>query len=250
MTEPVGVERRDHVLVVRLQRPAKRNAIDAAVTAGLDDALDQLEDDPDLWVGILTGDGPFCAGTDLAAGAGEPTERGGEYGTVRRRRVKPLIAAVEGFAYGGGLELVLACDLVVAGQSTLFGLPEVARGLVATCGGLFRTTNALPLNIGRQLLLTGRPITAERAWSFGLVNELAEDGHALDGALALAQQICANSPLAVRATMRAITTAVEAGDALGWSATEQAMADVEGSADHQEGVAAFLDKRPPQWTGR
>ncbi len=151
------------ILVVTIRREAKRNAIDAQTTAGIDAALDRLEDDETLRVGILTG-GPsmFSAGTDLLRTAGPPTPRGGEYGIIRRKRRKPLIAAVEGFALGGGMEIVLACDLVCASRGTRFGLPEVQKALVPTCGGLFRPVRALPLNIARELMLTGDPLEAEQ----------------------------------------------------------------------------------------
>jgi enoyl-CoA hydratase len=247
----VTVERHGHVLIATMRRPAKRNAINAEMTAGLDEALNLLDDDPDVWVGILTGsDGVFSAGTDLANGAGGPSERGGEYGLVRRRRSTPLIAAVEGVAYGGGFELVLSCDLVVAARDATLGLPEVARGVIATCGALFRAPRALPVNIGRQLLLTGQPLSAERAWSLGLVNELAESGTALDVALELATRICADSPAAVRSTLRAVDAVLGASDELGWSATAEALTEVTASADMGEGISAFLEKRPPEWTGR
>ena len=156
MSDAVLVETRDNVLVMTISRPEARNAINSAVASGLAAALDRLDEEPALSVGVLTG-GPtvFSAGTDLIAGAGEPTERGGNYGVVRRRRGKPLIAAVEGLALGGGMEIALACDLVVAGRGAAFGLPEVARGVVATCAGLFRGPRALPLNVARELLLTG-----------------------------------------------------------------------------------------------
>ena len=164
----VGTERHGPVLLVRMEREHKRNAIDAALTAGLDAALNALDDDPRLLVGVLAGDAvAFSAGTDLAGGAGEPTRRGGNYGVVRRERDTPLVAAVEGLAYGGGFELVLACDLVVASRTARFALPETARGLVANCGALFRAQRALPRNIALEMLLTGEPLAAERAWSLG-----------------------------------------------------------------------------------
>jgi enoyl-CoA hydratase len=246
----VAVERHGHVLVIRMQRLSKRNAIDAEMTRGLDEALNTLDDDPSLWVGILTGDGGiFCAGTDLAAGSGPPTERGGAYGVVKRVRTTPLIAAVEGLALGGGFELVLACDLVVAAQSATFGLPEVTRGVIATSGALFRAPRALPLNIGRAMLLTGERINAERAWSLGLVNELAADGEALEGALDLARRICLNSPNSVRATLTAVQATTDAQDEAGWEATSVGLSKILDSADMREGVEAFMQKRTPNWPG-
>jgi enoyl-CoA hydratase len=247
----VTTERRGRVLVIRMDRPEKRNAVDAAMTAALDAALNELEDDPELWCGVLTG-GPqmFCAGTDLAAGAGTPTQRGGNYGVVRRERTTPLVAAVDGIAYGGGFEIVLACDVVVAGRSARFGLPEVARGVIANCGALFRAPRPLPLNVAKQMLLTGQPLPAERAYALGLVAELTDDGEALTGALAIAEQICANSPLAVGVTLKAVDRVAGAGDELGWAATADGSAVIDVSADRAEGVAAFLEKREPQWTGR
>ncbi|AEA24650.1 enoyl-CoA hydratase-related protein [Pseudonocardia benzenivorans] len=247
----VTTERRGHVLLVRMERPAKRNAVDAAMTAALDAALNDLEDDPDLWCGVLSGGpGMFCAGTDLAGGAGEPTPRGGNYGVVRRVRSTPLVAAVEGIAYGGGFEIVLACDVVVAGRSARFALPEVARGLVANCGALFRAPRPLPLTVAKQMLLTGQPIGAQRAFDLGLVSELVDDGAAEDAAVALAEQICANSPVAVRATLRAVDAVAGLPDERGWTATAVAGVAIADSADRAEGIAAFLEKRPPRWTGR
>src|SRR3954452_18722674 len=202
---PVITERRGRVLVVRLDRPSKRNAIDAEMAAGLDAAMNTLHDDPEIWAGVLTGtDEAFSAGTPLVAGPGAPPPRAGEYGLARRRRTTPLVAAVEGVALGGGFELVLSCDLVVASRTALFGLPEVRLGLVANCGGLFRGPRLLPVNIARELLLTGDPMTAERAWSLGLVNELTDAGGAVAGALTVAERICANAPTAVRATLGAL----------------------------------------------
>jgi enoyl-CoA hydratase len=248
----VTTERRgDHILVVRIERPQKRNAIDADTTAGLDAALNTLDDDPDLWVGVLAGTSvAFSAGTDLADGAGPPTPRGGNYGVVRRDRATPLIAAVEGLAYGGGFEIVLACDLVVAARTARFALPETARGLVANCGALFRAPRALPLNIAREMLLTGDPLAAERAWSLGLVNRLVEPGEAEQIALELAERICANAPVAQSLSLRGVAAADADRDALGWAATERASAEVQASADAAEGVAAFREKRAPQWSGR
>ncbi|MFD0331461.1 enoyl-CoA hydratase-related protein [Streptacidiphilus monticola] len=193
--ELVQTRRHGRVLEVRICREERRNAVDRRVADGLDAAFNLLEDDPKLWVGVLTGTGRvFSAGSDLTAGGDYVTERGGAYGLVRRQRRKPLIAAVEGAALGGGLELVLACDLVVASTSARFGLPEVKLGLVARCGGLFRGPRALPVNLAREMVLTGDPIDAQRAHAHGLVNRLTAPGHALPTALELADRICDNSP--------------------------------------------------------
>ncbi len=247
----VHTEDRGRVLVVRMDRTDKRNAIDAEMTAGLDAALNRLEDDDALWSAVLTGgEAVFCAGTDLIAGAGTPTARGGPYGVVARARTKPLVAAVEGLALGGGMELVLACDLVVAGRSATFGLPEVSRGVVATCGALFRGPRALPLNVARELLLTGDRLTADRAERLGFVNRLVEDGAALETAVALAERVCANAPVSVRATLHAVEQLVGADDDSGWAATTAATERVQASEDLREGISAFAEKRVPVWQGR
>lgn len=247
------VARRRHgrVLVISMERARKRNAIDRAMADALDDALNELDDDHDLWAGVLTGGTDvFSAGSDLTAGGDYSTERGGEYGIIRRRRRKPLIAAVEGPALGGGLEVVLACDLVVAASTARFGLPEVTIGVVPTCAGLFRGPRALPLNVARQLILTGRPIEAARAYDVGFVNVLTAPGQALEEALALAHQLCANAPVSVQACLQAVNDVISGDDDLGWEQTDQALRAAAGSADAREGVAAFLEKRPPVWTGR
>jgi enoyl-CoA hydratase/carnithine racemase len=245
----VSTERRGRAMIIRLDRPAKRNAVDPETTAALDAALNELADTADLWVGVLTGTETFfSAGSDMALTSGDPTVRGGEYGVIRRRRTKPLIAAVEGFALGGGMEIVLACDLVVAGRSARFGLPEVSRGLIPTCGGLFRAQQALPLNIARQLILTGQPLPAERAWSLGLVNELVDDGTALDAAVVLAEQVIENSPTSITESLIAMQESADATDAAGWRATARAIDHVIGSPNSAEGLTAFFERRPPEWS--
>jgi enoyl-CoA hydratase/carnithine racemase len=217
----------------------------------LDAALNTLDDDPELWVGVLTGTPEvFSAGSDLTARGDYVTERGGEYGIIRRRRRKPLIAAVEGPALGGGLEIVLACDLVVASTAATFGLPEVRIGVVPTCAGLFRGPHALPLNVARQLILTGRPIDARRAHEVGLVNALTEPGGAVGEAVRLAQEICTNAPVSVQSCLAAVNALAAAGDELGWEQTTAALGAAAASADAREGVRAFLEKRPPVWSGQ
>lgn len=250
---PVVSERagRDgRVLVIRLDRDAKLNAMDREMTLGLDAAMNTLEDDGELWAGVLSGNGrAFSAGSDLADPDRNHTERGGPYGLIRRERRKPLIAAVDGLAFGGGFEMVLACDLVVASRRARFALPEVKRGLLALYGGVFRGARALPLNLAREMVLTGEPIGAERAHMLGLVNRLCEDGAALDAALALAEQICANSPVAVRESLRVINHSIDASDEAAWQLSADAAKVVRASHDSQEGIEAFLAKRAPRWTG-
>ena len=247
----VDHERRGAVLVVTIRREEKRNAIDAEVAAGIDEALNLLEDDPDLRVAVLTG-GPsmFSAGTDLKKTAGTPTVRGGEYGVIRRHRTKPIIAAVEGFALGGGMEIVLACDLVVASRGTRFGLPEVQRALLPIYGGLFRPVRALPLNVGRELVLTGDPLDADRAYALGLVNRLTEPGGALDEALVLAGRIAGNGPVAVREAMRALQAVAAGDEPVCWALSDSVQATIVRSADAAEGRDAFLERRDPVWKGR
>ena len=247
----VRAERTGRLLVVRMCREAKRNAVNRQLADELDAAFNQLEDDDDLWAGVLTGTGSvFCAGSDLTAGGDYLTERGGEYGLIRRRRRKPLIAAVEGPALGGGLELVLACDLVVASRTARFGLPEVSRGLVASSGALFRAPRALPASVARELLLTGEPIDADRGYAVGLVNQVTEPGDAVAAAVALGERICANAPVAVQATLVAANRWLAAAEEFGWQVTADALATIGASQDYQEGIAAFLEKRSPRWAGR
>ena len=243
--------REGRVLVISMRRAAKRNAIDRAMADALDEALNELDDDGDLWAGVLTGtDDVFSAGSDLTARGDYVTERGGEYGIIRRTRRKPLVAAVEGPALGGGLEIVLACDLVVAATTAQFGLPEVRIGVVPTCAGLFRGPRALPLNVARQLILTGRPINAARAYELGFVNVLTEPSQALPEAERLAGEICENAPVSVQSCLAAVNRLTSADDALGWEQTGAALSAAASSADAREGVRSFLEKRPPVWRGR
>ena len=241
----------ERTLVIGLDRPAKRNAINGAVTRGLDEALNLLEDDDDLWCGVLTG-GPstFCAGADLVEGPGAPTERGGIAGIMERVRPKPLVAAVEGPALGGGLELVLACDLVVASRTATFGFPEVKRGLLPDFGGVFRAPRVLPANVAREMLLTGEPIGAERAERLGFVNRLVEPGTTLDIALGLAATICGNAPLAVRASLALARQEINGDETGDWSASHAAFDRLLATEDLAEGVAAFFERRDPRWQGR
>src|SRR5215217_9007151 len=200
----VLTERRDRVLLITLNRPEVRNAVNAALAEGVAAALDELDSDSELSVGILTGAGGFfSAGMDLGAFVkGESPYVGdrGFAGIARRASEKPLIAAIEGFAVAGGLEIALACDLIVAAEGAKLGVPEAKRGLVAAGGALRQLPRRLPGAIAMELALTGETVSAERAAELGLVNRLAEPGHALEGALELADQVAANAPLALRAS--------------------------------------------------
>jgi enoyl-CoA hydratase/carnithine racemase len=247
----VQTTRRGRVLVVKLDREDKRNALNRAITPGLDAAMNELEDDPELWCGVLTGgDRYFSAGADLSEGPGEPTPRGGLVGLIRRERSKPLIAAVEGFALGGGLELVLCCDLVVASQTAVFGLPEVKRGLMPDFGGAFRVARHLPTNVAREMLITGEPIGADRAERLGFVNRLCEPGQATETAVALAESICANAPLAVREGLAVFNREVVPDEDPLFAFSDAAHARLLASQDMREGVTAFFERRSPTWTGR
>jgi enoyl-CoA hydratase len=228
----VVTSRHGRTLVIRIDREDKRNALNPAITAGIDRAMNELEDSPELWCGILTGGTRvFSAGADLKTGPGEPTERGGLVGLIQRRRAKPLIAAVEGLALGGGVELVLCCDMVVAARTAAFGLPEVKRGLMPDFGGAFRITRVLPRNIAYELLVTGDPLSAERAERLGFVNIVTEPGGALDAALALAERVNANAPLAVRAALGIAHREVAPDETTSWGHSDGAHAALLKTAD-------------------
>ncbi|HEX5365882.1 MAG TPA: crotonase/enoyl-CoA hydratase family protein [Acidimicrobiales bacterium] len=252
----VEFEQRGPFAVVKINRPEARNAVNGAVAQGIEDAIDKIEADDDIWVGILTGEPPvFCAGADLkeinaGTASGLQTERGGFGGITQRERTKPIIAAVDGPALAGGTEIVLACDLVVASRTATFGIPEVKRSLVAGAGGLFRLPRKLPVNIAMEMALTGDPITAEAAHQHGLVNRLCEPGQALDVAAELAGQICANAPVAVRASRKVVAEGATAPEEVGWKLSGEGILAATSSADFKEGLTAFIEKRPPRWTGR
>ncbi|HLI53782.1 MAG TPA: crotonase/enoyl-CoA hydratase family protein [Acidimicrobiales bacterium] len=245
-----------HVAVMTINRPEARNAVNGEVAAGIEEAIDRLEADDSLWLGILTGVPPvFSAGADLkeinaGRAASLQTARGGFAGITRRDRSKPIIAAVDGPALAGGTEICLACDLIVASTNAQFGIPEVKRCLVAAGGGLFRLPRKLPFNLAMELALTGDPIDAERAHHFGLVNHLCQPGEALAAAKDLARRIEANAPVAVRASRRVILAAVTEDEDTGWRLSGEGMAEAMSSEDMKEGLTAFIEKRPPNWKGR
>ena len=244
------------VAVIRLNRTEARNAINGEMARSIEAALDRLEDDDDLWVGILTHEGSvFCAGADLkeiAAGRMSElvTERGGFGGIVLRERTKPLIAAVDGHAVAGGTEIALACDLRVASTVSVFGIPEVKRSLVAAAGGLVRLPRVLPPAIAMELAVTGDTLSAERAHHFGMINEICEPGQSVATARALAARITANAPLAVRQSRQLILDAPNQSDREGITAAGRVMVELSHTEDFAEGPRAFIEKRPPEWTGR
>ena len=251
---PVIVQHRGAISVITINRPAARNAIDRATSVALADAFAELDDRPDLAVGVLTGAGGiFSAGMDLKAFArGERAYVPGRgfAGLVESPPKKPLIAAVEGWALGGGFEIVLACDLVVAGAGARFGLPEVTRGLVPRAGGAMRLPRRVPYAVAMELLLSGQPLDAARAERFGLVNEITADGEALDAAVVLAGTIAKNAPLALAAAKRVV---MESGNWPPDAAFERQAPILEAvfaSEDAQEGARAFQERRQPVWQGR
>jgi enoyl-CoA hydratase len=252
--DPVLREHRGRILLITINRPDQRNAVNAAVAHGIGAALDELDADADLSVGVLTGAGKgFCAGMDLKAfvtGERPYVEGRGFAGITQRAADKPLIAAIEGFAVAGGLEVALACDLIVAARGARLGVPEVKRSLVAAGGALLRLPRALPRNVANELALTGDPIEAERAHELGLVNRVAEPGQALAAALELAETIAANGPLALAATKRILVEAADWPDAEFFARQAEISDPVFASEDAREGATAFAERRDPVWKGR
>ena len=251
--DAVLVDREGPTLVITINRPKARNAINRATSEAIAEAVDRLDADPSLNVGILTGSGGhFCAGMDLKAFlAGERVELEGRglAGICERPPVKPMIAAIEGYALAGGFEIALACDLIVAADSAQFGIPEVRRGLIAGSGGLIRLPLRMPRQIALEYALTGKPMGALEARQWGLVNRLTAPGGALDGARALAAEIAANGPLAVAMTKRVFAEAPDWPAAELWTRQREILEQVIASADAREGALAFAEKRAPSWTG-
>jgi crotonobetainyl-CoA hydratase len=255
------VERRGDVMVITINRPDARNAINAAVSIGVGDALDEAQNDPAVRAVVLTGAGDksFCAGADLKAIARRESiyhpdhSEWGFAGYVQHFIDKPTIAAVNGTALGGGTELALASDLVVADERAMFGLPEVKRGLVAAAGGVFRIMDHLPRKVAVELLLTGEPLTARDALAWGLINQIVTQGSVLDAALALAARVTVNAPLSVQASKRiayGVDDGVITGDEPGWERTVREMRTLIRSEDATEGPRAFAEKREPVWKAR
>lgn len=251
--QSVTTERRDAVLVITIDRPEARNSVDPSVAAGIENALNQLEADESLRVGVITGNGGyFSAGMDLKAFArGERpfTERGGFAGIVERTTDKVLIAAIEGFAVAGGLEIALACDLLVAARDAKLGIPEVGVGVIAAGGALLHLHRRIPYHVAMELAVTGEPIDAEQAAGLGLINRLAEPGDALDLALELAGKVAANAPLAVAASKRTILASRDWAAAEEWGLQRQLAEPAFASADALEGARAFAERRQPVWRG-
>jgi enoyl-CoA hydratase/carnithine racemase len=253
-TNVVLHERRGGVLIITLNRPAQRNAVNREVATQVAAALDLLDADAEIAVGVLTGaGGTFSAGMDLKAFAQgvAPILPGRGFGGITRAEVrKPLIAAVEGWALGGGFEMVLACDLIVAASDARFGFPEVTRGLVAAEGGLVRLPRRLPYHVAAQLLFSGEPLSASDAGRYGLVNMVTEPGAALDGALELAARIAKNAPLALAAVKQVMRATQGLNDSDAFTHQDELTAGLIKSEDAHEGALAFTEKRPPVWHGR
>jgi len=250
----VTYEKHGNIGLFTLNRPEARNAISHDVSTQLEEHLDAFEADEDAWVAILAANGPvFSAGADLksvSSGKRIETEKGGFAGLVRYPRTKPLIAAVDGPALAGGLEIVLACDLVVASTAASFGIPEVKRSLIAGAGGLFRLPASIARNVAMELALTGDPISAERAFQLGLVNDLCEPGSVVQAATELANRVVVNAPVAVRQSRMVILESHGRSDEDGWDITKDHFRVVFKTEDFKEGPLAFVEKRDPVWKGR
>jgi crotonobetainyl-CoA hydratase len=257
----VLVDRAGNVMVITINRPEARNAVNSAVSIGVGDALHEAQHDPEIRAVVITGAGDksFCAGADLKAIARRENlyhpDHGdwGFAGYVHHFIDKPTIAAVNGTALGGGTELALASDLVVAHELAKFGLPEVKRGLIAAAGGVFRVMEQLPRKVAMELLLTGEPLTASDAWEWGLINQVVKEGSVVDAALALAARVTVNAPLSVQASKRiayGVDEGVIADEEVGWERTMREMRSLIRSEDAREGPLAFAEKREPLWKAR
>jgi enoyl-CoA hydratase len=253
-TQLVLTERQDGVLTITLNRPAQRNAVNRDVAVQLAAALDELDADPTLSVGVLTGaGGTFSAGMDLKAFAGgqTPILPGRGFGGLTQAVVrKPLIAAVEGWALGGGFEMVLACDVIVAAQNAKFGLPEVKRGLIAGEGGVIRLPQRIPYHVALAVLLTGEPLAAVDAEHYGLISKLTEPGAALAAAHQLARHIAVNAPLALAKVKAVLRDTQGLNDAAAFARQSEDAHSLLDSEDAREGALAFAEKRAPVWRGR
>ena len=248
-------------ILITLNRPEARNAINGDVAAAFEAAIDALEGDDEVWVGVLRANTAgqerpvFCAGADLKAiNSGQAgslnTARGGFAGFVYRERKKPVIAAVDGLATAGGCEIVLSTDLVVASTRSAFGLAEVLRNLVAGAGGLFRLPQLIGKNAAMEVILTGQPLTAQRAYELGMVNRLVEPAHVEAEAMALAERICGAAPLAVWESRKVVNASMYESEETLISMTNKAFGAILASEDTKEGLTAFIEKRPPNWKGR
>ena len=261
MSDVVTYEVQGKVALITLNRPEARNAVNGDVAQGLEAAINQMEEDPNVWVGILRANTAgqerpvFCAGADLKAiNSGQAgslnTALGGFGGFVYRQRNKPVIAAVDGLATAGGCEIVLAADMVVATTRSAFGLAEVMRNLIAGAGGLFRLPRAIGQATAMEVILTGQPLSAERAYALGLINRLVEPGKAEESAFELASRVCLAAPLAVWASRKIVLAAAYENDETLINMTNEEFGKVLQSEDTKEGLTAFIEKRPPVWQGR
>ncbi|MBV1905320.1 MAG: crotonase/enoyl-CoA hydratase family protein [Pseudomonadales bacterium] len=253
---PVELRKEGRIAYITLNRPEARNAINGEMASTMEACLDEFENDDELWVGILSAEGKvFCAGADLkevsaGTGASISTKRGGFAGIVKRERTKPLIAAIQGTAVAGGCEISLSCDLIIASTETVFGLPEVKRSLIAGAGGLFRLPQAIGMVTGMEMILTGDPVPAQRAYELGMVNKVVPVDEVLAEAKKLADRINANAPLAVQASRQIAANAMTDSDEVLWKSGGKAFGKIVGTDDFKEGPLAFIEKRAPKWKGR
>jgi len=253
---PVELRKEGHIAYITLNRPEARNAINGEMASTMEACLDEFENDADLWVGILNAEGTvFCAGADLKEisagnGAALATQKGGFAGIVKRERTKPLIAAITGTAVAGGCEISLSCDMIIASTETVFGLPEVKRSLVAGAGGLFRLPRMMGMATAMEMITTGDPMPAQRAYELGMVNKVVPVNQVMEEAEKLAARINANAPLAVQASRRVAAKAMIDDDDTLWKNSGKEFAAIAQTEDFKEGPLAFIEKRAPNWKGK